>query len=237
MEELIIQKLFIAWRVGRKSMNQKKEKLSILAKKRQKDCYPGFKNLCDYHDGYYECDYVSPYSISANNVDANIMIILQDWASDEVLKEQKNDTRMLYGYDPDRPTNINLKSLLKNHFKMYLEDTYTTNLFPFIKMGGQSGSIKPRKYLIKAAKEYAIEQIRIVKPCLVIALGVPTFNALAKICNKHYKWETGKNLIGQHFICPGTGSHIWFQYHTSRYTGGKDKVNKNWDEMKKGFIS
>jgi hypothetical protein len=34
-----------------------------LTQKRKASQWPGFKCIGDYHDGKYECDFVSPYSI------------------------------------------------------------------------------------------------------------------------------------------------------------------------------
>jgi hypothetical protein len=58
-----------------KTTEQKREKLLQLAKKRMADRLPPHYSLGEFHDGYYECDYVSP------NVDAELMLIGQDWAS------------------------------------------------------------------------------------------------------------------------------------------------------------
>ena len=54
-----------------------------LAKLRQATQWPGYKCIGDYHAGAYECDFVSPYTKKAGNVDAEIMVMLQDWGSDE----------------------------------------------------------------------------------------------------------------------------------------------------------
>ena len=62
---------------------QKVEELFRLAMQRKADHRDGYWDLADIHDGYYECDYVSPWSISAQNVDAELMILGKDWASSE----------------------------------------------------------------------------------------------------------------------------------------------------------
>ena len=60
-------------------------------------------------------------------------------------------------------------------------DVYATNLFPFIKTGNMSGSIAKHD-LIRAAREFALPQIRIVQPRLVICLGLETFNSIREAC-------------------------------------------------------
>jgi len=46
----------------------KKSALLQLARKRQAARWEGYKCIADYCCGAYECDYVSPYTKSANNV-------------------------------------------------------------------------------------------------------------------------------------------------------------------------
>lgn len=45
-------------------MNKKKELLK-LAKLRQNTKWEGYNNIGDYHDGKFECNFVSPYTKSA----------------------------------------------------------------------------------------------------------------------------------------------------------------------------
>lgn len=68
-----------------RSARAKRSALRALARRRKDTRWPGYKCIGDFHDGRYECDYVSPYTRSAHNVDADVMILLQDWASDKVL--------------------------------------------------------------------------------------------------------------------------------------------------------
>lgn len=224
---------------------EKKEFLLKLAEKRKKDRYryPKYKNLCDYHNGYYECDdYVSPYSRSAHNVDANIMIILKDWTSDEVLKQPINETWKKIGHDPNRPTNKNLKLYMREHFKIGLSDTYATNLFPFIKKNEINSQDIERCDWLYGAKKYAIPQIQCIQPCLVIVLGKDPFNAIRRNFFKRSQWETGKELLknkNHHFQYTykdlisrqKVHSEIWFQYHTAQESYGKKINGKEWSEI------
>ena len=63
----------------------KMAELKRLGSKRKNVCWGGYRPIGDYHEGAYESEYVSPYTKSANNPDAQIMVLLQDWSSDEVL--------------------------------------------------------------------------------------------------------------------------------------------------------
>ena len=113
----------------------KHSQLLELAQKRKLSRWNGYKCIGDYHGGGFECDYVSPYTKSAHNVDSEIMVILQDWSSDEEMSDPRDPEAMKkYGYTPSLGTNIKLISLLKAHFGVKgLNDVYATNLFPFIK--------------------------------------------------------------------------------------------------------
>lgn len=111
----------------------KEARLKNLAETRQQTAYEGYKNLGDFHNGGYECDFVSPYTKSANNVDSSVFVMLQDWASEDFLSGPFCAATQQYGRTPDRPTNKNLDRLIKEHFQLSISEIYASNLFPFIK--------------------------------------------------------------------------------------------------------
>jgi hypothetical protein len=156
----------------------KRDRLRELARYRVASVWDGYGQPEDY--GYDFRDLVSPYSRAAGNVNAAVMVVLQDWASHDVLRREPMNAEIArYGHDPRRPTNKRLKALLKRHLNVALEDTYGTNLFPFIKSGGMSATI-PLQDLVRVAKEFAVPQIAIVQPRLVLALGRKTAEALRR---------------------------------------------------------
>jgi hypothetical protein len=61
----------------------KRARLLSLARLRQSTRWRGYTSIADYHGGVYECDFVSPYTKTAGNSDAEIMVLLQDWSSHE----------------------------------------------------------------------------------------------------------------------------------------------------------
>src|SRR2546423_4086791 len=152
----------------------KRAQLLALARQRQATRWPGYNCIGDYHGGIYECDFVSPYTKSASNVDADVFVLLQDWSSDVSLSGPFDEDSAKLGYSRHIPTNQNLIRLLGETFGFDLHDTYATNLFPFIKLGGMSSSI-PVSNLTRAAREFAIPQINIVSPQLIICLGKEPF--------------------------------------------------------------
>jgi hypothetical protein len=221
----------------------KHQKLFELARKRKHTRWVGYKCISDFHGGFFECEYVSPYTKGANNVDSDIMIILQDWSSDAILSAPLDQNAIRnnekYGYDPSRSTNANLNRLLNGHFRVQLKDVYATNLFPFIKSGNISSPI-PQRDLIRAAIEFALPQIRIICPKLVVCLGAATFNAIRRAC-RYNDWLITESAIVSPFMFHR--SQIWCQAHTSqlgqnnRNKGGVDRVSSDWERMKKAIFS
>jgi hypothetical protein len=216
-------------------MLKKTDALNRLVKKRQlrENVYQGYFSIADFHDGVYECDYVSPYTKSADNLNANVFVMLQDWASSDAFKDGISNDSIEYGHEVARFTNSNLKTLLQKHFGLKLSQTYGTNLFPFIKPGPMNAKI-PQRLLRKAAVEYGLPQIDIIKPRLVICLGKDTFNALRASVSLVEVMTVGEG-IEQPFTYQKTV--IWLQAHTgilgqnNRNRGGVSRVHTDWQRM------
>jgi hypothetical protein len=122
----------------------KASRLLQLARQHQCTRWRGYRCIGDYHAGAYECDFVSPYTRSAQNLNASVMVFLQDWASDRVLSGPFVAERNQLGHNPRGTTNANLKLLLHENFALQLSDVYATNLFPFVKLGSQNARIPGR---------------------------------------------------------------------------------------------
>lgn len=156
----------------------KLQRLRLLAQKRVATNWPTYRQPENY--GYSFQGLVSPYSRTAGNVDADIMIVLQDWASHDFLTRVGFDPDIArLGHAPTLKTNVKLKDLLWRHLELRLEESYGTNLFPFVKAGGMSAHISDRD-LLRAAKTFTLQEIDIVQPRAVLALGSNTAKALVK---------------------------------------------------------
>ncbi|OOG56184.1 hypothetical protein [Rhodanobacter sp. C03] len=220
----------------------KEEELKKIVAKRRSDRLKGYKCLGDYQGGLFDCEFVSPYSKGAHNFDSDVMVLLQDWSSDHALQRSKGPSEL--GRDPNLPTNRNLDSLLKSALGMEFHETYTTNLFPYIKGGGLSSRI-PFVDLVFAAEEFAIPQIRIVAPRLVVCLGKNTFNALRVAVAK---LELTPGLSRCHDMAGAIDSPfdiefdgckiaIWAQAHPgawgqrNRNKGDPERASNDWKRM------
>lgn len=214
----------------------KQDLLLALAQKRKTTIWPGYRRIGDYHGGAYECDFVSPYTKSAGNVDSEIFVLLQDWSSDESLSGSLDSDCVRYGLTRTLPTNKRLVELLRHHFGVELGDVYATNLFPFIKKGGISSSI-PIGDFVRAAHEFALPQIEIVRPKLVICLGLNTFNAVRIAC-EHAPAGRMDEAIASPFTFGE--SRVWCQAHTGargQSNRGRERVAEDWRKMRIDFSS
>lgn len=214
----------------------KQDLLLALAQKRKMTIWPGYSRVGDYHGGAYECDFVSPYTKSAGKVDAEIFVLLQDWSSEESLSGSLDSDCVQFGLTRTLPTNRRLVELLRQHFGVELGDTYATNLFPFIKRGGLSSSI-PMGDLVRAAQEFALPQIQIARPKLVICLGLNTFNAVRIACE-----HTPARRMDEAIASPFTlgASRVWCQAHTGargQNNRGRERVAEDWRKMRIDFSS
>jgi len=175
-------------------------------------------------------DYLTPNSRTASNVNSELVIVLQDWASTDAFPRLSLNTNVMkYGYDPELKTNIRLHRLLIKYFKhLFIVDydlfrssiektfskIYITNVFQFVKPGSMSANI-PVKYLRKTA-EFTMKEIEIIQPRFVICLGSKVFHCL-----------TGKNDKANHEI---SGIKYFHQYHPAARIGTL-QVEQSWKAM------
>jgi len=226
--------------------SQKREALLCLAKKRRDATLEGYSKhylkLADFHDGYYETlDYVTPWTISACNVDAELMLICQDWASSDFLNKPKDRKQKKYGHDSALRTNVNIKEILREHFDLSFADTYATDVFPFIKEGAMGAEI-PSRDLARSASEYALPQIKIVRPKMVICLGAAPFKAIRRALNKREQIRMERAyMVETPFHTEIAGIPIFGVVHVggeaTAYAGGKAALRPRWQALGTYFRS
>jgi uracil-DNA glycosylase len=208
--------------------------LETLAHTRQATRWEGYRSIADYHDGAYECGFVSPYTKSAGNVDAQVFLLLQDWCSDTCHSGPLDPDLMRYGRKPTLPTNRTLDRLVETHLGQRIDHTYATNLFPFVKTGAMTAKI-PVQDLVRAAEMFTLPQIEIVGAPLVIALGLSTYNALARAVGLPIQ-STIDDVLAQRLQLGH--QRIWCQAHpgglgqASRQRGRVDRITDDWQAMK-----
>jgi uracil-DNA glycosylase len=208
-----------------------------LAHRRQAARWPPYKYIGDYQGGAYECEFVSPYTKSARNLNATVMVLLQDWSSDSGLSgELDRDARDL-GYTRRSPTNEKLQERLVLHFGFSLRDVYATNVLPFVKVGPMNAPIR-KKDLVRAACEFALPQIAIVRPVIAVCLGKAAFNAV-RVAAGNNECRLLDEAIASPFVVGST--EIWCQAHTgsigtnNRNRDDSQRVTKDWARMAEAY--
>jgi restriction system protein len=145
-----------------------------------------YKKLGDFHDGAYdEDDYVVPWAKSAFNLDAEIMLVAQDWASEDFLSGDLDLEQQRLGHAAHLPSNRNLFQLLGRQLDLTFADTYATDTFVFVKPGSMTTRIVGRD-LALSATNYTLPQIRIIRPKIVVCVGSAAYNALRRTLGLGY---------------------------------------------------
>jgi restriction system protein len=217
----------------------KKEELAALLALRRLETHPTYISLSQYEDGFYDLDFVSPWTAGAQNIDAALMIIGQDWISEKYLENRAPEMRLTLkemGQDPMLPTNKHLKKLLKEHFDLRFSDTYATNMSVFIKLGNMDADV-PRKDLEDFARKFTLPLIRAVQPSMVLCLGERTFNALRRANNQpRMKWSDAC-LPTAH--TRAEGAEVYGVPHTgswgSKNAGGDVRMSEIWTSLAQRF--
>lgn len=147
-----------------------------LARKRVETDWPPFQQPEDF--GYDFRDWVSPYTKGANQMNG-IAIVLQDWASADGLQGPLDGDVQRIGRTRSLLTNRRLENALKTSLGLRLDQTFATNVFPFIKPGGMSANLR-LKDLVSSAESFTKKELEIVQPKTIVALGVQVQKALGR---------------------------------------------------------
>ena len=210
----------------------KQDDLLALARLRQGTKWPGFFSIGDFHDGAYDCDFVSPWSKSAHNTDCEVMLVAQDWASSDHLNSSLKAEVANPGYDPHIETNINLHGLLERHLGLKFSETHATNIFPFIKPGRMNAPIPANRYR-QAGVEFLAPQIDILRPKLVICLGLNAFNGATHALSN---FRPVRMAVALENVVQVGITKIIAVAHTGRLgtnNRGKENVERDWERLEK----
>lgn len=156
------------------------------------------------------------------------MILGKDWASSETLADRPPDPeRKRLGQGWNVPTNRNLRAYLSDHMGgLMFSQTYSTNVFPFIKVGKKNATIRAADMLY-AAQKYALPQIKIISPLMAICLGPPAFLSVSRAALAEGGHEESSPL--PHIVFCGV--EIYGVSHPSMYPGGRIAVERKWKQL------
>lgn len=167
--------------------SNKLERYATLVAARQATKPPDkLSNPSQVDGGIYDAPHIGPWTRWAHDLDADLMVAGQDWGDDAYFAANK-------GLDsPTNPTNAALQELLVLVGRplpkppVYgAEDNgvsascrvWLTNALPWLKTGGLSAALD-KKWFDETAIAFLKEQIEIVQPRVVVALGEWAYNSI-----------------------------------------------------------
>lgn len=173
---------------------------------------------------------VSPWSVGACNLESDLMIVGQDWLSEDKLNSVSKEI-LIKGRDGNLATNIHLDKYLDN-LGLKFSDVYATNLFPFVKPGNMSSSIPIADYDY-VFETYLKPQIEIISPKVIVALGASVFKQFLRATGdkKHYNFSKMVEMGDRTFL----NARVFPVYHPGALgtinAGGSQNAKKLWKEV------
>lgn len=165
-------------------MLNKEEQYEALVDKRKSCRLCAEYGFCNPNETAYETDEIGPYSKWAHDLNAEVMIVAQDFADKVSYDKFQGTVQMkeivdLESYkEYDTMTNYNLRALSKNISQIKLgcpskssgENVFITNVVLCLKTGNMSGPFSS-KATKNCSQNYLKPLIDIIKPKALIALG------------------------------------------------------------------
>jgi hypothetical protein len=158
---------------------------------------PGLINQSEFENGELDAGcYLAPWAKWHNSTPAKIVVIGQDWGETSYYKANNGRDHR------DNPTCKNLKALFEvlgidvadpeNHKNE--SEVHFTNIIPFLRTGlmqGELHKILDQSIINKFADEFTKPLISIIKPAVIITLGMYAFKGIASL----YQLKVDKNTL------------------------------------------
>ncbi len=170
--------------VMRKSAKQS-EYLKLVRKRRICGECAGLLNPAQIEGGRYDSNHIGPWSRWQGNLDADLMVVGQDWGDDRYFSKNQ-------GFDdPGTPTNKTLVKLLASVGKRIASPSemgskgkvFLTNGILCLKKGGLQARLR-KEWFDQCGSRFLKPLIDIVKPKVLVALGEEAFRAILR----SYDW-------------------------------------------------
>lgn len=225
------------------STNTKRNSLKDLARKRRQNRLPrGFEHIEDVDIDNATDQYVVPWTKSANNVNSCVMLVGQDWNSVGSLRQAEGESHQIAtGQSRSFQTNRTVRRLLREYLGLRFCDTYATDMVPYLKAGA-AGAPVSSSALVHCAEEFTVEEVKIVRPRIVVCLGRDVFETLLDAF--HY---TGHILSSNDFdsgvdiqIANGIVPRVFGTHHPSYYSRAKKAtreklITTEWGSIQKYY--
>jgi len=221
-----------------KSIKEKKVKFEKLVAKRKEFKFsdPELVNPSQIEGGMYDKEnYLNPWDKWHGNLDAKILLIGQDWGSEEYYRNLKGE------YDKDVTTNLtnaNLRKLFKEIGFDNIDENHDiplffTNAVLGMKKGKMDKQVKEKWYL-ETANEFIKPLINIVNPEIIIAMGEAAYKTIAEIYELRVK--PLKEIVGKKPIDLSDGKKLFVVFHCSprscQMNRSLDLQKEDWRKIK-----
>lgn len=214
-------------------MSSKEKAYMELVRKRKNYKFPsGLVNPSDVEGGVFDREInIGPWCKWQGNLDAKIMLIGQDWGTVDYYVETRGCHR-----DESR-TNQSLIKLFKligidigtpSHPNHAAPCFFTNAILGLKDEKAMAGKVKD-SWLKECAKEFLKPNIEIIKPRIIITLGINAYNALTYIYS--LEKENLNQLIDKNPIKIEKEILVFAMYHC----GGLGLANRKWELQKKDW--
>jgi DNA polymerase len=192
---------------------RKKELYSNLVHQR-KSCSScaGLVNMALHDGGNYDSDEIGPWTLWQGNLDAEILIVGQDWGDKAYFTKWKGADQ-----PSGNPTNENIIKLLQQ-FSIDIncpsetqdQKIFLTNLILCLKDGGLQAPIQD-EWLTNCAEKHFRQLLELIRPRVVLALGKKVSETILQLYGVPYRkaWTLSQlmqkspfNLFGPTYLFP-----------------------------------
>lgn len=171
-----------------------------------------YSKVADYFGDIYK-DFVSPVAAVSNNVDADVMIVMQDWMHIGCAKKDRDMSGPHIGYNPELKANKELDKRLESIGETR-ESIYLTNAFVHIKHTATMDGAISAPDMRRSIEKFTLREIEAVSPKVVLVVGS---NASAQM----------RKLVGDEYA----GAKIVYMSHPSARISNAQK-DAEWDTVK-----
>ncbi len=205
-----------------------------MARERQVTELEGFHSLGELFGGAAECQFVSPWTRAAGNIDARVMVIGLEGARYTEIAQitVRNEVRQL-GYNPFDREHIYLDHLLQRYLGRHRSECYLTTVLNHVRPKGVRTI--PKRVLVEQARRFTIAEIRIVRPAIAICLGkLVSYGVLrasgriarsfADVRRRPFRFD--ETLV---WCVSATGFHGLVTRRNGGFRAGRQAIERDWE--------
>jgi uracil-DNA glycosylase len=181
------------------------------------ECGTALKNPSACCDGRYDSDEIGPWSVWQGNLDAEVIIVGQDWGDVAYFEEHKGRDH------PDNPTNTKLIELLRiigidigtGSEQGRRGAVFLTNAILCLKQGGLQGMVQD-KWFGNCGRLFLKPLIEWIRPKVLITLGERAYRTIEKcysLPNRRFRDAVESPATLPPLLC---GARLFPVYHCGR---------------------